>query len=196
MTPTKLPIVVLISGNGSNLQAIIDEIDRRMLDISIKAVISNKSSAYGLERAKKANIPTHVLLPKDFSSRAEFDQALRQLIDQYQPQLVVLAGFMRILSAEFVSHYVGRLINIHPSLLPKLKGLNTHARAIADGEKMHGCTVHFVNAEMDEGPIIAQMECEITADDTAETLQEKVHQLEHTLYPEVINCIAEGRVKL
>jgi phosphoribosylglycinamide formyltransferase-1 len=196
MDEEKFPIVVLISGNGSNLQAIIDAIDNKLWPIEIKAVISNKADAYGLQRAQTANIPTAVISHKDYDSRENFDHALQQMIDQYQPKLVVLAGFMRILTPGFVQHYAGKMINIHPSLLPKFKGLETHQRALETQEKIHGCTVHYVTEELDSGNIIAQMECEITPADTVESLQEKVHALEHQLLPEVIFWIADKRVQL
>lgn len=190
----QFPIVVLISGNGSNLQAIIDAIDNKLWPIDIKAVISNQAHAYGLERAKAADIPAVTVSHKDYPNRLAFDQALMKIIDRYSPKLVVLAGFMRILTPEFVQHYADKMINIHPSLLPKLKGLNTHQRAIDAKEQTHGCTVHFVNEELDSGGIIAQMECEITSDDNAESLQKKVHDLEHRLLPEAIFMIADGRI--
>ena len=196
MMDEKFPIVVLISGNGSNLQAIIDNIENKMWDIEIKAVISNNPSAYGLERAAQAGIPTKILPNKDFDSREAFDNALLNIIEQYHPKLIVLAGFMRILSKNFTHHFSGRLINIHPSLLPKYKGLHTHRQALEANDTVHGCTVHLVNEELDAGAIIGQMECEILPDDTEQSLSQKVHKLEHQLFPEIINWIAEGRVKL
>lgn len=196
MTNTPFSIVVLISGSGSNLQAIIDAIDKKMWSIEIKAVISNKADAYGLTRAQQVGIPISVINHKEFADRNSFDRALMQSIDQYQPDLIVLAGFMRILTADFVQHYRGKMINIHPSLLPAYKGLNTHQRALTDGVQTHGCTVHLVSEDLDAGSIIAQMECEVTTDDTAESLQQKVHQLEHQLLPEVIFWLAEGQVRL
>lgn len=196
MSDEKFPIVVLISGNGSNLQAIIDAIDSKMWPIQIAAVISNKANAYGLQRAQKANIPTEVLSHQDFPTREAYDEALIAVIDHYKPKLIVLAGFMRILSAQFVHHYAHKLINIHPSLLPKYKGLNTHQRAIDAKETLHGCTVHTVTEDLDSGAVIAQMECTIEPEDTAESLQQKVHQLEHQLLPEIIFWIADNRIKL
>lgn len=189
-------LVVLISGNGSNLQAIIDSIEHKALPAQIVAVISNKADAFGLERAKKAGIEQHVLSAKDFSDREHYDRALQQLIDHYQPDLVILAGFMRILSNDFVNHYLNKIMNIHPSLLPKYKGLNTHQRAIDAGDKEHGCSVHFVTPELDDGPVILQATVEVKADDNAETLAERVHQQEHRIYPDAIRIFAENKIKL
>lgn len=191
-----LRIVVLISGNGSNLQAIIDDIHDDEIEANIVAVISNKPDAYGLQRAEQAGIEAIVVNSKDSTFREEYDQQLKQAIDQYQPDLVVLAGFMRILSDEFVNHYHGRLINIHPSLLPKYQGLNTHQRVIDAGDTHHGASVHFVIPELDAGPLILQAEVAIHNDDTAETLAQRVHTQEHIIYPLVIKWFAEGRVKM
>lgn len=191
-----LRIVVLISGNGSNLQAIIDDIHDDEIEANIVAVISNKPDAYGLQRAEQAGIDAIVVNSKDSTSREEYDQQLKQAIDHYQPDLVVLAGFMRILSDEFVNHYHGRLINIHPSLLPKYQGLNTHQRVIDAGDTHHGASVHFVIPELDAGPLILQAEVAIHNDDTAETLAQRVHTQEHIIYPLVIKWFAEGRVKM
>lgn len=188
-------LVVLISGNGSNLQAIIDNIANKNLPAQIVAVISNKANAYGLERAKKAGIPQHVLSHKDFTDRQQYDLALKNLIDTYQPNLIILAGFMRILSNEFVEHYLHKMMNIHPSLLPKHKGLNTHQRAIDAGDKEHGCSVHFVTPELDDGPVILQAKVKIKDDDTAETLAERVHKQEHIIYPKAIRLFAENKIK-
>lgn len=188
-------LVVLISGNGSNLQAIIDNIANKNLPAQIVAVISNKADAYGLERAKKAGIPQHVLSHKDFTDRQQYDLALKNLIDTYQPNLIILAGFMRILSNEFVEHYLHKMMNIHPSLLPKYKGLNTHQRAIDAGDEEHGCSVHFVTPELDDGPVILQAKVKIKDDDTAETLAERVHKQEHIIYPKAIRLFAENKVK-
>lgn len=194
MSTEAFPIVVLISGSGSNLQAIIDAIDNKMLPIDIKAVLSNKANAYGLERAAAANIPTHIISHTDYPDRESFDAQMIEVIEQYQPKLIVLAGFMRILSAQFVQQYAGKMINIHPSLLPKHKGLHTHQRALDAKDEKHGCTVHFVTEDLDAGGIIAQMECDIDETDTADSLQQKVHQLEHKLLPEIISWIADNRI--
>ena len=188
------PIVVLISGSGSNLQALIDQSLQGLLNVKICAVISNKADAYGLERAKLAGIPTHTLNHKSFDSREEFDAELQALIDQYQPKLVVLAGFMRILTEAFAKHYEGRMLNIHPSLLPKYKGLNTHQRAIDANEKEHGVSVHFVSPELDAGAVILQASTEIDKDETAETLASKVHALEHIIYPLAVKWFSEERL--
>ena len=188
-------LVVLISGNGSNLHAIIDNIANQNLPAQIVAVISNKADAYGLERAKKAGIEQHVLSHKGFSDRQQYDLALKNLIDGYQPDLIILAGFMRILSNEFVEHYLHKMMNIHPSLLPKYKGLNTHQRVIDAGDKEHGCSVHFVTPELDDGPVILQAKVKIEDNDTAETLAERVHQQEHLIYPEAIRLFAENKIK-
>ena len=191
-----LRIVVLISGNGSNLQAIIDNIHDDEVDAQIVAVLSDQPQAFGLERAKQANIDAIAIDASNTESRKEFDQLLQQRIDQYQPDLVVLAGFMRILSDEFVNHYHGKLINIHPSLLPKYQGLNTHQRVLDAGDTHHGASVHFVIPELDAGPLILQAEVAIHADDSAETLAQRVHIQEHTIYPLVIRWFAEDRVKM
>ena len=192
----KFPIVILISGNGSNLQAIIDATQQSNYAVTIKAVISNKAKAYGLQRAQQVSIPTEILNHKNYIDRQQYDQTLLKLIEHYQPKLVILAGFMRILTKNFVDHFSGRLLNIHPSLLPKYKGLNTHQRVIQAGDKVHGCTVHFVSNELDSGKIIAQKQCDVSNDDTVESLSAKVHKLEHQLYPEVIHQFALGHIKL
>lgn len=186
--------VVLISGSGSNLQSIIDNANDINLDI--EAVISNKEAAYGLERAKKANIKTHTLDHKQFSSREAFDQNLSQLIDQYNPGVIILAGFMRILTEEFTQKYTGKMLNIHPSLLPKFQGLNTHQRAIDAIEAEHGVTIHFVTAELDGGPIIAQSHIKVLEDDSAESLAKRVLIEEHKLFPKVIHWFTQNRLKL
>jgi len=186
-------VVCLISGGGTNLQALIDWQTKGLLgDAAIVSVISNVASAYGLERAKKASIPTAVLSHRKYSDRLLFDQALRSLIDRYDPDLVVLAGFMRILTAEFVTHYHRRLINIHPSLLPKYKGLDTHRRALDAGDTVAGATVHWVTEALDAGDIIQQIEVPIVADDSEESLKARVLEAEHTLYPSVIRDLSLG----
>jgi len=188
MHPTR--IVVLISGNGSNLQALIDAERRDELGGGhVVAVISNREDAYGLERARQAGIPAEHLSHKDFADREAFDAALMQRIDAHQPDLVVMAGFMRILTPGFVHHYVGRLINIHPSLLPKYPGLHTHARALEAGDSEHGATVHFVTEAVDEGPVILQGRVPVHPGDTQETLQQRVHAIEHQIYPEAVRII-------
>lgn len=194
---TSVPsIVVLISGSGTNLQAIIDTCKSGKIKGSINAVISNKANVYGLERAAKENINQHVLSHKDFNTREDYDKALIQVIDQYQPDVVVLAGFMRILTAQFVEQYQGKLINIHPSLLPKYQGLNTHQRALDAKDQEHGCSVHFVTEELDGGPVILQAKVPVFADDTADILAQRVHVQEHQIYPMVVKWMCEGRLKM
>lgn len=194
--PAKMRVVVLISGRGSNLQALIDQAANGTLPITIAAVISNVRGVYGLERARQAGIPTLELDHKPYAERAAFEAALIKLIDAQQPQLVVLAGFMRILTPAFTAHYHGRLLNIHPSLLPKFRGLHTHERAISAGEIEHGASIHFVTAELDGGPLIAQARVPVLPNDDAETLAARVLIAEHRLYPQVIHWFAQGRLKL
>lgn len=186
-------IVVLLSGKGSNLQAILNYIQQQQLNIKISAVICDRSEALGLEIAKQHGVATFYINPKDFATRQAFDLALQNQISSLPCDLIVLAGFMRILSADFVNYFAGKLINIHPSLLPKFKGLNTHQRVLDANEKTHGCTVHYVSAELDNGPIIAQSQFNVQPSDDATTLQKKVHALEHKLYPQVIQSIAEKK---
>jgi len=190
-----LALVVLISGNGSNLQAIIDAI-RQGLNAEIRAVISNNPAAYGLTRAREADIPAISLDHRHYPNREAYDQDLQTLIDRYQPQLVVLAGFMRILTADFVNHYHGRMLNIHPSLLPKYQGLNTHRRVLEAGDNIHGVSVHFVTPELDGGPVILQAEIPVHPGDSADDLAQRVHQQEHIIYPLVIRWFVEGRLQL
>ncbi|MFK8328955.1 phosphoribosylglycinamide formyltransferase [Pseudomonas sp. BJa5] len=189
-------VVVLLSGSGSNLQALIDSARAGDSPVRIRAVVSNRADAYGLERARAAGIDTAVLDHKAFDGREAFDAALVELIDGYQPQLVVLAGFMRILSAGFVRHYQGRLLNIHPSLLPKYKGLHTHQRALEAGDAEHGCSVHFVTEELDGGPLVVQAVIPVEPDDTPERLAQRVHGQEHRIYPLAVRWFAEGRLRL
>ncbi len=191
MSKHPINVVVLISGNGSNLQAMIDNINAGHVDATISCVISNNADAYGLARAQHANIPTAMLNHKDYTDRASYDNALTKLIDGYQPDLVALAGFMRILGDDIVDHFKNRMINIHPSLLPKYRGLHTHEQVIANGDKEHGCSIHFVTSELDSGPVIKQAKLTVSPDDTVESLKQRIHQLEHKLYPEVIQWFAE-----
>jgi phosphoribosylglycinamide formyltransferase-1 len=195
-TAESLPIVVLISGGGSNLQAIIDAVAAGQLPVAIRAVISNRPAAQGLQRAERAGIPAEVLDHTAYASRADYDAALMARIDHYAPRLVVLAGFMRLLSDDFVNHYQGRLLNIHPSLLPKYKGLQTHQRAVDAGEREHGASVHFVTPELDGGPVILQARVPVKPGDSAEQLAARVLLQEHRIYPEVIRWFAEGRLQL
>lgn len=189
-----LKIAVLISGSGSNLQAIMDCIAAGTLKAQICGVLSNKADAYGLTRAVNRNIPTAVISHKDFADRQAFDEAMMQQIDVWAPDVVVLAGFMRILTPAFVTHYEGRLLNIHPSLLPKYKGLHTHKRALEAGDSEHGCSVHFVTAELDGGPVIAQAVVPVLTSDDEATLTERVHKSEHRLYPQVLVWMANGEL--
>ena len=188
---TSFHIVVLISGHGSNLQALIYQ----QHHYQISAVISNNPKAYGLLRAQQAHIPTHIINHRDFANREHFDTALMNTIDRYQPHLVALAGFMRHLGSAFVKHYLGKLINIHPSLLPKYPGLQTHQRVLEAKDRYHGCSIHYVNEQLDAGPLIAQAKLRIETNDTVETLQQRIHALEHQLYPLVVCWMAEDRLK-
>jgi len=188
------PIVVLISGSGSNLQAIIDSSSDPESSINIRAVISNNPGAYGLERASGAGIRGSVVNHRDYLNRSSYDLALIAEIDSHQPELVVLAGFMRILTSEFVNHYSGRLINIHPSLLPLYPGLKTHQQAIENGDLEAGATVHFVTPEVDEGPIIIQAAVPVFKTDSSNDLASRVLQQEHLIYPKAIRWFAQGRL--
>lgn len=188
-------IVVLISGSGSNLQAILDACSAGFIPGRVTAVVSNKAKAYGLERAKMADAKAIVLDHKAYADRAAYDRDLIATIDQHQPDLVVLAGFMRILTPEFVQHYQGRLLNIHPSLLPKYQGLNTHQRAIDAGDTEHGCSVHFVTAELDGGPVILQAKVPVFPEDDAEAVAQRVHEQEHRIYPLVVRWFCQNRLQ-
>ena len=189
-------VIVLVSGNGSNLQAVIDQMEKGELPVTLGAVISNVPQAKGLDRARKHNIATEVVNHKDFASRETFDSALRDTIDSYRPDLVVLAGFMRIFTPEFTRHYEGRMLNIHPSLLPKYQGLNTHRRAIEAGDTEHGVTVHFVTAELDGGPPIIQAYVPVLENDSEDELAARVLIEEHKIYPQAIKWFAEGRLTM
>jgi len=188
-------LVILISGNGSNLQQFIDHIESGDLNAEIVAVISNRANAYGLERAKQAAIPSITLDHTQFADRESFDHALAKEIDQYQPDLIILAGFMRILTEGFVEHFKDKLINIHPSLLPKYKGLHTHKRALQDKQSEHGASVHFVTAELDAGKVIVQGIVAVKANDTEETLANRVHQIEHIIYPKAVKLLQQGKIE-
>ncbi|NNM51365.1 MAG: phosphoribosylglycinamide formyltransferase, partial [Pseudomonadales bacterium] len=191
-----LKLVVLISGEGSNLQAMIDSIQAGQLNARILLVISNRADAKGLARAAAAGLPTEVLDHHHYAERQRYDEVLQQLIDKAQPDIVVLAGFMRILSAGFVRHFRNRLLNIHPSLLPRHKGLHTHTRALADGDHEHGCSVHVVNEELDGGAVLAQASLLINTEDDAESLADRVHHMEHQLYPTVLQALATGHLHI
>lgn len=196
MSREKLPVVVLISGRGSNLQAIIDDAGDPDCPFELCAVVSNRPAAAGLDRARQANITTRIVDHKTHGSRESFDAALAQTIDACRPGLVVLAGFMRILTPGFVEHYDGRLINIHPSLLPAFPGLATHQRAIASGASEHGASVHFVTAALDGGPLIVQARVPVLATDDADILAARVLAQEHRILRRAIRWFAEGRLDI
>jgi phosphoribosylglycinamide formyltransferase-1 len=185
-------IVILISGRGSNMQALLSA----NLPCHIAAVISNRADAEGLAVAQQHGIATRVLPHRNFADRAAFDEALAQLIDSFQPDFIVLAGFMRILTEQFVNRYRGRLINIHPSLLPAYAGMNTHERALQDGVKIHGCTVHFVTPDLDHGPIIIQAAVPVLGNDTVQTLSARVLQEEHFIYAQALRWLCTGQARL
>ena len=187
-------IAVLISGNGSNLQAIINDL-KNYKGMEICSVISNNQEAYGLTRATEAGIDTHIINHENYPSREAFEEDLIDVLKKQSPDLIVLAGFMRILSDLFVSEYYGKIINIHPSLLPKYKGMNTHQRVLENGEEFHGVTVHYVDNSLDGGPICAQSRLKINTKDKKE-LENQIHELEYKLYPEVIREIATGKIQL
>lgn len=189
-------IVILISGTGSNMQAIQQACEDGSVAGQVVAVIANKASAKGLEKAAAKGIETEVLSHKEFDSRDAYDAELKTIIDSYQPDLVVLAGFMRILTGSLTRHYEGRMFNIHPSLLPKYKGVNTHQRALDAGDTEHGVSVHFVTEELDGGPVILQAKVPIFDGDTVEEVQARVHEQEHRIYPLVVNWFCQERVKL
>lgn len=189
-------IVVLVSGNGSNLQAIIDACETSIHNGKVTAVFSNKVTAYALERAKKAGAAAHFIDPKAYETRDAFDADLMKWMDEYAPDLVVLAGYMRILSSDFVRHYFGRMINIHPSLLPKYPGLNTYQRAIHAGDEEHGTSVHFVTEQLDGGPVILQAKVPIFDNDTVESLTARVQSQEYRIYPLVVQWFVEGRLAM
>ncbi|MBI3283939.1 MAG: phosphoribosylglycinamide formyltransferase [Burkholderiales bacterium] len=189
-------IVILISGRGSNMQAIVEAAKAEQWPLQIAAVISNRADAAGLEYAAGQGIPTAVVASKEFPTRAAFDAALGGKIDEFAPDLLVLAGFMRILTAGFVGHYEGRMLNIHPSLLPSFVGLATHQQALDAGVKIHGVTVHFVTAELDHGPIVAQAAVPVLPDDTEHSLSQRVLEQEHIIYPWAVRKFAEGKIRL
>lgn len=196
MSEKQCAVVVLISGRGSNLQAIIDDSRDSACSYALRAVISNRADAAGLDRARRADIETHVVDHRSYASRESFDAALIETIDRYRPGLVVLAGFMRILTPAFVNHYEGRLINIHPSLLPEFPGLDTHERAISSGAREHGASVHFVTADLDGGPLIAQARVPVLEGDDADTLAARVLEREHEILPTAIRWFAEARLAI
>lgn len=196
MSEAVTKLCVLISGNGSNLQAIIDEIKAHRLNAQISGVISNRPNAYGLERAKEAGIESVCIDHTQYEDRIDYDNALKAQIDAFGADCVVLAGFMRILTPEFVNYFSGKLVNIHPSLLPKYKGLNTHQRAIDNSDTEHGVSVHFVTPELDGGPVIIQSRVPVFEDDTASDLAERVQEQERRIYPLVLSWYSAGRLKM
>ena len=195
MSDTK-NIVVLISGSGSNLQAILDACARGAIPGRVAAVISNRPGVFGLDRAQRAGVPAEVVDHTHFPDRESFEQALASRIDAHAPDLVVLAGFMRLLTPAFVARYAGRMLNIHPSLLPELRGLHTHRRAIERGVARHGASVHFVTAELDGGPVVIQAAVPVEPGDTPETLAARVLEREHVIYPEAVRLFCEGRLAM
>jgi phosphoribosylglycinamide formyltransferase 1 len=192
----QVPIGVLISGSGTNLQSIIDAVEAKKLDAKIELVLSNKTDAYGLVRAQNHGIPTEVLEHKGFPSREAYDQTVIDLLRGRGVELVVLAGFMRLLSPVFVKAYSNRIMNIHPALLPAFPGLHVQKKALEHGVRFSGCTVHFVNEECDEGPIIIQAVVPVFPDDTEETLAARILAQEHRIYPRAIQLYAEGRLRI
>lgn len=199
MTPEPVDqrrIVVLISGSGSNLAALIEAQSHDRLGGEIKAVIANEPAAFGLKRAHEAGIEAVALPHREYDTREAYDGALIKVIERHEPDLIVLAGFMRILTPRFVQRFLGRMINIHPSLLPAYQGLHTHARALADGVDLHGCSVHFVTEELDGGPVVLQAECRVEQDDTEASLKERVHAREHLILPIAVQWFLNGRLRL
>jgi phosphoribosylglycinamide formyltransferase-1 len=188
--------VVLISGRGSNMQAIVNAVRSQSLPAQVCAVIGNKPDADGLAWARQQGIPTAVVAHRDYSTRDDFDAALAGVIETHQPHYILLAGFMRVLTLAFVERFAGRLINIHPSLLPAFPGLHTHQQALATGVQWHGCTVHFVTPVLDHGPVLAQGVLTVPKDDTVATLADRLLQVEHRLYADVVRWLAQGRVTL
>ncbi len=189
-------IIVLASGYGSNLQAIIDAINSDRLSARLTAVISDQKNAFALERAQRENVPAIYVNAGKKPDRKEFDRILQEALYGLQFELIILAGFMRILSTEFVERYHGCIMNIHPSLLPRHKGTNTHERVLRDGDEFHGATVHFVTPELDAGPIILQKKFKVAVDDTAKRLKERVHECEHRIYPKAIQLFAESLISI
>ena len=189
-------IVVLASGNGTNLQALIDANHTGRIRAEIAGVICNVPDAYALERARQANIRTHVIDHRKFPDRSSFEAEVTKVLQEWKAELIVLAGFMRVLTPAFVNRYSGQMINIHPSLLPAYRGLNTHARVMATGDRSHGCSIHYVTSELDAGAVIAQAIMNVTAKDDLESITNRVLELEHHLYPLVVSWIAAGRIAL
>ena len=195
-TPENKPAAaVLISGTGTNLQAFIDQVQNGSLPLEIAVVLSNREDAFGLQRAAQAGIPTRCIDHRNFSSRESFDDAVHEALSEFEPAIIILAGFMRILSARFVDRYAGRILNIHPALLPAYPGLNTHQRVIDAGEQWHGCTVHFVTAELDAGPGLLQGRVPVLATDDSQVLSARVQTMEHIIFPKAAEWVAAGRAE-
>jgi phosphoribosylglycinamide formyltransferase 1 len=193
---SRLPIAILISGRGSNMRVIAERAAAGTLPVDVRAVVSDQPAAEGLQTAAALNIATRVLQPREFADRLSYDRALVQLLEQYQPQLIVLAGFMRILTPHFIGAFANRILNVHPSLLPKYRGLHTHRRALEAGEELHGVSVHFVTEELDGGPVVLQAEVPVLSGDSEKTLSARVQQAEHRIYPQAIDWFARGRLLL
>ena len=193
---SRLPIAILISGRGSNMRVIVERAAAGTLPVDVRVVVSDKPSAEGLSLAADMNIATRVLEPRNFPDRPAYDRALVALLAQYQPQLVVLAGFMRILTPQFIGAFAGRMLNVHPSLLPKYPGLHTHRRCLEAGDAAHGASIHFVTEQLDGGPVILQAEVPVLPGDTETTLSARVQQAEHRIYPQAIDWFARGRLLL
>ena len=192
----KLPIVILISGRGSNMHAIAEQAASGAIPVEVRAVISDKAEAGGLATAAAMNIPARSLSPREFPDRASYDQALAALVASFEPELVVLAGFMRILSPGFIAAFADRILNIHPSLLPLYRGLHTHRRALEAGDTLHGCSVHFVTEELDGGPLVIQAQVKVRPGDSESTLSARVQQQEHRIYSQAIDWFARRRLQL
>lgn len=192
---TRCKTAILVSGSGTNLQAFIDRVATGALDLELSVVLSNRADAFGLVRAQTAGIPTVCVAHGQFSDRASFDRAMAEKLDIWRPDLLVLAGFMRILGAGFVERFAGKILNIHPALLPAYPGLNTHQRVLDAGDKWHGSTVHFVTEELDGGPRILQGRLPVVAGESATQLAERVQTIEHQIYPEAAGWVGEGRVE-
>ncbi|WP_157071840.1 phosphoribosylglycinamide formyltransferase [Steroidobacter denitrificans] len=189
-----MPIAILISGRGSNMRVIAEQAAKGALMTDVRVVLSDQPTAAGLGIARAMNIPTEVLEPSKFPDRASFDRALLEVLQGYAPELIVLAGFMRILTPDFIGAYAGRILNIHPSLLPKYRGLHTHRRVLEAGDAEHGVSVHFVTEELDGGPVILQSRIPVTPADTEDSLSARVQQCEHRIYPRVLEWYAQGRL--
>lgn len=193
---SRLPIAILISGRGSNMRVIAERAAAGTLPVDVSVVVSDQPAAEGLQTAAALNVATRVLVPREFADRPSYDRALVQLLEQYQPRLIVLAGFMRILTPHFIGAFAHRILNVHPSLLPKYRGLHTHRRALEAGEKLHGVSVHFVTEELDGGPVVLQAEVPVLPGDSEKTLSARVQQAEHRIYPQAIDWFARGRLQL